>query len=83
VWEHEIFEALPDVVRRIATFSRGHRKIAGVGWRVIQADELISERDIERWLLRDAFRRPARMKVIRRVRTTGKWPKPARSATMR
>jgi len=75
VWEHEIFEALPVVVRRIMVFVQGHRKQAGFGWRVVEAAELLPERDIERWRLRDLIR-SGRSTVIRRVRTTEKWSKP-------
>jgi DNA mismatch endonuclease (patch repair protein) len=77
VWEHEVFEALPVVVRRVAAFVQGHHRAAGLGWRVVRATELVPERDIERWLLRD-LRRSDRSRVIRRVRTTDKWSKPAR-----
>jgi DNA mismatch endonuclease, patch repair protein len=77
VWEHEVFEALPVVVRRIVALVRGQRRTAGLVWRVVRADELIPQRDIERWVLRE-LRLPQRMRVIRRVRTTAKWSKPAR-----
>jgi DNA mismatch endonuclease, patch repair protein len=78
VWEHEIFEGLPVLVRRIVAFVRGHRRTAGLGWRVVRATELVPEQDIESWRLRD-IRSPGRSKVIKRVRTTDKWSKPARN----
>lgn len=83
VWEHEVFEALPAVVSRIVTFARGRRRAAGLGWRVVHADELVPQRDIERWVLRALGRGSGRSKVIRRMRSTAKWSKPTQPATAR
>lgn len=77
VWEHEILEALPRVVRRIRRLVGDPGASSGLGWRVVAAQSLRPEAGLELWTLRE-LRRPRRQVTIERVRTTGKRGIPAR-----
>lgn len=75
LWEHEVFETLPAVVRRIQDLVAGSAPVAEIAWRVVQADALPGQERLERWTLED-LRRPENRRVIERPRTTDKWKQP-------
>jgi DNA mismatch endonuclease (patch repair protein) len=75
LWEHEVFEELPAVVRRIESLAQTAGPPPEVSWRVIQAEAIARSDKLERWTLQD-LRDATVERVIERVRTTDKWKMP-------
>jgi DNA mismatch endonuclease (patch repair protein) len=76
LWEHEIFETLPEVIHKIQSMIT-EAQAPGVSWRVVKAEALPEQEKLERWTLQD-LRDPSIEQVIERIRTTDKWKKPTR-----
>lgn len=72
VWEHEVFECLVDVVRRILVATKPRRPRRRRSWRVMEVEVLNEATDLERQYLVDL--RDAKLRKTRdRVRSTKKW----------
>jgi DNA mismatch endonuclease (patch repair protein) len=74
VWEHEVFETVEVIVERIERLLAGSAKQT-TAWRVVRAEAIAGSTTLETWTIQD-LRKPARQKVIERIRTTAKWKKP-------
>lgn len=78
VWEHEIFENLPAVVKRVVAATGPRRPARRRAWRADRVELLDPATDLERQYLVD-LRNPD-IRVIRdRQRTTTKWRRAASS----
>lgn len=76
VWEHEVFEQLPEVQERIlALISGSPTPSTEPAWRVQRVEVVDPETDLERRVLVDLSEPPLTQEVIQK-RTTRKWKKP-------
>ncbi len=75
LWEHEVFESLDTVVRRIRRLTTAKVVKPVPSWRVVKAEPVADTDRLEVWTLED-LRDPSVQQVIQRVRTTHKWKMP-------
>lgn len=76
VWEHEVFEALDDVVDRVQSVFDGGSPRKRPTWRVSAVEVVDPESDLERRTLTD-LRVAEKVRVVERYRTTARWKRPA------
>lgn len=72
VWEHQIWENLPEVTSIIKTLVKGLLFSLPESWRVFQVDVIDPEIDMERRHMR-LLTAPESVQIIERQRTTKKW----------
>ncbi len=75
VWEHEVFEALDDVVERVRTCFDGAIPRRRAAWRVSEVRVIDAGSDLERRTLTD-LRVAEKVRVVERYRTTKRWKRP-------
>jgi len=76
LWEHEVFTDLPAAIEVVERALRGLRPEGRDDWRVARASSVAGSDDQEEWLL-ISLRDPQRTRLIRRERSTAKWPRKA------
>lgn len=76
-WEHQIFEALPEVVDTVRAALHDAPWNPPSSWRVIQVDALPGEGDMEHRWMEDLRNATDRSSVVVQ-RSTRKWKRPAR-----
>lgn len=76
VWEHEVFEALDDVVLRVQACFDGGSPRRRASWRVSEVHVIDPASDLERRTLTD-LRVAEKVRVVERYRTTARWKRPA------
>lgn len=76
VWEHEVFEALDDVIERVRDCFDGKALRRRVSWRVQEVEVIDAASDLERRTLAD-LRVAEKVRVVERYRTTARWKRPA------
>lgn len=72
IWEHEVFENVEQVVRRVVAAVQNNERDASTGWRVYKVDVLDEESDTERRSL-ISLRSPGIKKDVEKCRSTAKW----------
>jgi DNA mismatch endonuclease (patch repair protein) len=72
VWEHEIWENLPDTVNKINALVLEQGDTLSVNWRVFKVEIIDAKTDLERRYLR-LLEVPSVVQIIERIRTTKKW----------
>lgn len=75
IWEHEIWESLPEIVIRINALALEHKELLSMNWRVFKVDIIDAETDLERRYLR-VLESPNTVQVIEKIRSTKKWKRP-------
>ena len=71
-WEHQIFEGLGEVVEQVRHALHSEPWTPSLSWRVIQADPLDDEGNMEERILEEIREREAR-RVVTIRRSTRKW----------
>ncbi len=72
VWEHQIFESMDEVVKQVRYALQMEQWAPMLSWRVIQADALAGEGDMEKRVLEE-LRELEPPKVVTIQRSTRKW----------
>lgn len=75
VWEHEVYEALADIIEQVRRLTQGESGEQRSEWRVVQVDELDAERKLERRWMEDLASPPHGREVVQ-LRCTRKWKRP-------
>lgn len=72
VWEHEVWEDLPQVVNQIRDIVQGKKLPNQKDWRVYKVDVINPEDDLEKRYMR-SLASPEQIRVVEQTRSTKKW----------
>lgn len=75
IWEHEIYQSLPNVVETIRRLSKGPKPDLSADWRVVEVEELDTISRTERRYL-EQLRDGRIRKMEEGLRITAKWHRP-------
>lgn len=75
VWEHQVFEELPAVLRRVEAAVRGEPQQGETSWRVTSAVAIDDAGTMERRILED-LRDGSIVRIVEQARVTAKWRPP-------